>query len=168
MRIILYHLFHRVFIPCRRTELTGVNKSKCVKMNCTSKQHSWKRALEAENARKTKELEEARQLQLSMLPKTLPKLSNLEISPLWELQLRSRDYYDFIIQTRFTKYRFGDATGHAASRYNGTFDERFLLNAAKLECWNSWIIAQQWLKEVNLGRILILLVFWELRITNWY
>ncbi len=36
-----------------------------------------KRAIQIENDRKTKELEEARQLQLSMLPKELPQLPNL-------------------------------------------------------------------------------------------
>ncbi len=35
---------------------------------------------EAENERKSKELEEARQLQLSMLPKELPQLPNLDIA----------------------------------------------------------------------------------------
>jgi hypothetical protein len=52
--------------------------------------------LRAENERRAKELEEARQLQLSMLPKKLPQLPNLEIAaymkPATEV---GGDYYDF-------------------------------------------------------------------------
>jgi len=46
----------------------------------TIQQEREKAQLEAENARKTKELEEARQLQLSMLPKTPPVLPHLDIA----------------------------------------------------------------------------------------
>jgi serine phosphatase RsbU (regulator of sigma subunit) len=57
-----------------------------------------KRAIEAENERKTKELEEARQLQLSMLPKELPKLPNLEIAAFMRTATEvGGDYYDFIV-----------------------------------------------------------------------
>jgi sigma-B regulation protein RsbU (phosphoserine phosphatase) len=49
-----------------------------------------------EYERRAKELEEARQLQLSMLPKKLPQLPNLEIAaymkPATEV---GGDYYDF-------------------------------------------------------------------------
>ena len=52
--------------------------------------------VEAENERRAKELEEARQLQLSMLPKKLPVIPNLEIAaymkPATEV---GGDYYDF-------------------------------------------------------------------------
>lgn len=72
---------------------------------------------EAENARKTKELEEARQLQLSMLPKTVPQLPNLEIAayskPATEV---GGDYYDFHIGENGTlTVAIGDATGHGMS-----------------------------------------------------
>jgi len=36
--------------------------------------------IQAENERKTKELEEARQLQLAMLPKSIPEIPNLDIA----------------------------------------------------------------------------------------
>jgi len=68
----------------------------------------------AENERRAKELEEARALQLSMLPKKLPQVSNLEIAaymkPATEV---GGDYYDFHVSDDGTlTVAVGDATGH--------------------------------------------------------
>jgi serine phosphatase RsbU (regulator of sigma subunit) len=68
----------------------------------------------AENDRRAKELEEARLLQLSMLPKKLPQILNLEIAvymkPATEV---GGDYYDFHVATDGTlTVAVGDATGH--------------------------------------------------------
>ncbi len=70
--------------------------------------------LRAENERRAKELEEARQLQLSMLPKKLPNIPNLEIAaymkPATEV---GGDYYDFYVGADGTlTVAVGDATGH--------------------------------------------------------
>jgi serine phosphatase RsbU (regulator of sigma subunit) len=70
--------------------------------------------VEAENERRAKELEEARQLQLSMLPKKLPQIEGLEIAaymkPATEV---GGDYYDFHVGTDGTlTVAVGDATGH--------------------------------------------------------
>ena len=70
--------------------------------------------VEAENERRAKELEEARQLQLSMLPKKLPQIPNLEIAaymkPATEV---GGDYYDFHTSADGTlTIAVGDATGH--------------------------------------------------------
>ena len=54
------------------------------------------RIIQAENDRKTKELEEARELQLSMLPKELPQLPNLDIAVYMKTATEvGGDYYDF-------------------------------------------------------------------------
>ena len=54
--------------------------------------------LEAENKRKSEELEEARQLQLSMLPNDLPQLPNLDIAVYMKTATEvGGDYYDFHI-----------------------------------------------------------------------
>ena len=127
-----------------------------------------KRALEAENARKTKELEEARQLQLSMLPKTLPKLSNLEISAFMRTATEvGGDYYDFIIQDGgLLNIGFGDATGHGlqAGTMVTLMKGFFTSNAAKLELLEFMNHCSAMIKEVNLGRILM--SFSLLRITD--
>lgn len=69
---------------------------------------------ETENERKTKELEEARQLQLSMLPKTLPQLPSLDIAVYMKTATEvGGDYYDFNVALDGTlTVVLGDATGH--------------------------------------------------------
>jgi serine phosphatase RsbU (regulator of sigma subunit) len=69
---------------------------------------------EAENERKSKELEEARQLQLSMLPKDLPKLPHLDIAVYMKTATEvGGDYYDFHVGIDGTlTVVIGDATGH--------------------------------------------------------
>ncbi len=53
--------------------------------------------LEAENKRKTEEMEEARQLQLAMLPKRIPKLPHYEIEAYMKTATEvGGDYYDFM------------------------------------------------------------------------
>lgn len=75
---------------------------------------SERRALEAEYELKKKELEEARQLQLSMLPKELPKLPHLDIAVYMKTATEvGGDYYDFHIGLDGTlTVVLGDATGH--------------------------------------------------------
>jgi serine phosphatase RsbU (regulator of sigma subunit)/ligand-binding sensor domain-containing protein len=73
-----------------------------------------KKLLQAENKRKSEELEEARKLQLSMLPKTLPQLPHLDIAVYMKTATEvGGDYYDFHvgIDTTLTVV-IGDATGH--------------------------------------------------------
>ena len=59
---------------------------------------SERRALELEFNQKKKELDEARELQLSMLPKDLPQLPNLDIAVYMKTATEvGGDYYDFHI-----------------------------------------------------------------------
>ena len=73
--------------------------------------------LEVENTRKTEELEEARELQVSMLPQTAPQLPNLDIA--FEMRTATEvggDYYDYNLTTdgQLT-LAIGDATGHGTN-----------------------------------------------------
>jgi len=70
--------------------------------------------VQAENERKSKELEEARLLQLSMLPKELPQLPNLDIAVYMKTATEvGGDYYDFHVSLDGTlTVVIGDATGH--------------------------------------------------------
>ncbi len=72
------------------------------------------RALKAENERKTHELEEARKLQLSMLPLELPRHPHYEIAARMETATEvGGDYYDFHVGEDGTlTIAIGDATGH--------------------------------------------------------
>jgi serine phosphatase RsbU (regulator of sigma subunit) len=70
--------------------------------------------IQLENERKTVELEEARELQLSMLPKELPQLPNLNIAVYMKTATEvGGDYYDFHVGDDGTLTAVvGDATGH--------------------------------------------------------
>ncbi len=70
--------------------------------------------VEAENDRRAAELEEARQLQLSMLPKKLPNLPHLDIAAYMKTASEvGGDYYDFHTSEDGTlTIAVGDATGH--------------------------------------------------------
>ncbi len=70
--------------------------------------------LEAQNEARRRELEEARQLQLSMLPKQVPKLPGLEIAAYMKTATEvGGDYYDFAVNKEgVLTLAIGDATGH--------------------------------------------------------
>jgi len=70
--------------------------------------------LEAENDQRAKELEEARQLQLSMLPKNMPQSPHLEIEAYMKTATEvGGDYYDFHQSDKgVLTVAVGDATGH--------------------------------------------------------
>jgi serine phosphatase RsbU (regulator of sigma subunit) len=73
-----------------------------------------RRLLKAENERKSGELEEARKLQLSMLPKKMPATDCWEIAVFMETaQEVGGDYYDFSdSESDGLTIALGDATGH--------------------------------------------------------
>lgn len=73
-----------------------------------------RRLLEADNARKTAELEEARRIQLSMLPEKVPQLPHLDISVYMKTASEvGGDYYDFQLDPAgILTAAIGDATGH--------------------------------------------------------
>ncbi len=70
--------------------------------------------LQAENDRQTRELEEARQLQLSMLPRTVPWHPEVDIAAAMRTASEvGGDYYDFDLGDDGTlTVALGDATGH--------------------------------------------------------
>ena len=73
--------------------------------------------LEVENTRKTEELEEARELQMSMLPQTAPQLANLDVA--FEMRPATEvggDYYDYnLTEDDQLTIAVGDATGHGTN-----------------------------------------------------
>lgn len=73
-----------------------------------------KRLLEAQNKRKSDELEEARALQLSMLPKKMPETDHFDLAVYMQTATEvGGDYYDYSIdQDGSVVLALGDATGH--------------------------------------------------------
>jgi serine phosphatase RsbU (regulator of sigma subunit) len=126
-----------------------------------------KRAIQAENDRKTKELEEARELQLSMLPKDLPDLPNLEVAAFMRTATEvGGDYYDFIVRDGgLLNIAFGDATGHGlrAGTMVTLIKGFFTSYAANLEPVEFMSSCTAMLKEVNLGKLLMSFSFLKIK-----
>ncbi len=79
-------------------------------------QEMQQKLLAAENERKSLELEEARQLQLSLLPKSLPRHPDLEVAVSMQTATEvGGDYYDFFPGSNgVLTAAIGDAAGHGA------------------------------------------------------
>jgi len=90
-----------------------------------------RKILEADNQRKTQELEQARKLQLSMLPDCLPEYRGLDIC--FEMKTATEvggDYYDYHLADDGTlTIVIGDATGHGMKAGNMVVSIKSLFNA---------------------------------------
>jgi two-component system sensor histidine kinase ChiS len=118
-----------------------------------------KRALEAENQRKTEELESARKLQLSMLPRDVPKLPHLDIAVSMKTATEvGGDYYDFSMgQDGTLNVAFGDATGHgmAAGTIVTLMKGFFTSDASRFDIKTFFHHCSKAIKDIRLGRLLM-------------
>jgi serine phosphatase RsbU (regulator of sigma subunit) len=110
--------------------------------------------LEAENERRASELEGARQLQLSMLPRNIPQLPHLEIEAYMKPAAEvGGDYYDFHLADDGTlTVAVGDATGHGlkAGTVVTAMKSLFRTFAAEPEIVPVFNQSSRVLKEMNL------------------
>jgi serine phosphatase RsbU (regulator of sigma subunit) len=110
--------------------------------------------LEAENEQRARELEGARQLQLSMLPKSVPQLPHLEIAAYMKPAAEvGGDYYDFHLAGDGTlTVAVGDATGHGlkAGTVVTAMKSLFRTFAAEPEIVPVFNQSSRVLKEMNL------------------
>lgn len=118
-----------------------------------------KRALVAENKRKTEELEGARKLQLSMLPRDVPKLPHLEIAVSMKTATEvGGDYYDFSTGEDGTlNVAVGDATGHgmAAGTIVTLMKGFFTSDASRVDMQTFFNHCSKAIREIKLGRLLM-------------
>lgn len=118
-----------------------------------------KRLLGIENDRKTKELEEARQLQLSMLPKEIPLLRNLDIAVYMKTATEvGGDYYDFSVEPDGTLTMvIGDATGHGmqAGTIVSMNKALFASSGTKLDMKTYFKQCSNAFKGIELGRLMM-------------
>jgi Stage II sporulation protein E (SpoIIE)/7TM diverse intracellular signalling len=108
-----FHVFDSV-AGTRQVYLFGIFASAIGMSMYLARTLGQSRVVEAENARKTAELAQARDLQLSMLPKELPRVAGLDVAamtmPAAEV---GGDYYDVrAAGDGSLLFAFGDATGH--------------------------------------------------------
>lgn len=86
--------------------------------------------LEAAYQQKVQELEEARQLQLSLLPRTLPDLPRYDVAAFMETAAEvGGDYYDFAADDGTLTVAVGDATGHGLKAGTMVTATKSLFNA---------------------------------------
>ena len=124
--------------------------------------------IQAENERKTEELEEARQLQLSMLPKEFPHSPILDIAVYMKTATEvGGDYYDFNVGLDGTlTAAIGDATGHGmkAGTIVSMAKALFSSGGSKLDMKTYFNQSSDALKEIELGRLMM--AFMMIKIKN--
>lgn len=113
--------------------------------------------LEAENSRKSKELEEARQLQLSMLPKCIDEIPGFDIC--FHMQTATEvggDYYDYHLADDGTlTVAIGDATGHGmkAGTMVSVIKSLFIAEASQTDILSFFKKCTQTIKQMRLGNL---------------
>ena len=113
--------------------------------------------LEVENTRKTEELEEARKLQMSMLPQDVPQLPNLEVA--FKMQPATEvggDYYDYnLTEDNRLTLAIGDATGHGmnAGLVVSAVKSLFKTSAPDADNLETLDRISQGIKSMNLKRL---------------
>ncbi len=126
-----------------------------------------RRALEAENKRKSEELEEARQLQLSMLPRELPQLPNLDIAVYMQTATEvGGDYYDFHVGLDGTlTVVIGDATGHGMKAGTMVTAAKSLFNsyAPNPDILYSFQEITRCIKSLNMGKMSMCLTMLKIK-----
>ena len=121
------------------------------------------RAIQAENDRKTHELEEARKLQLSMLPKELPVVPDLEIAVHMQTATEvGGDYYDFHLDNENGALTIvvGDATGHglSAGTMVSVIKSLFISNNGRLDMKQFFHSCTRTIKQLRLGNLYMALM----------
>jgi serine phosphatase RsbU (regulator of sigma subunit) len=101
-------------LTTQMSELQELSKKSSEQERRAKEQELRQRLLQADNDRKTRELEEARALQLSMLPRTVPEHPRFHIATYMRTATEvGGDYYDFKVEPDGTLLAaVGDATGH--------------------------------------------------------
>jgi len=126
-------------------------------------------ALEKENERKAKELEQARQIQLSMLPSKIPQLPNMDIAVYMKTATEvGGDYYDFFVDAnRKITIVIGDATEHGvkAGIMVTAIKSLFAAYADELNLLDMFTRFNRGIKEMNLGALYM--CFSALKIKNY-
>jgi serine phosphatase RsbU (regulator of sigma subunit) len=122
--------------------------------------------LEAENEQRAREMEEARQLQLSMLPKKIPQLPHLEIAAYMKPAAEvGGDYYDFhLSDDGALTVAVGDATGHGlkAGTVVTAMKSLFRTFAAEPDLVPIFKQSSRVLKEMNLRSLFMCLTMIKL------
>jgi len=117
------------------------------------------KVVQIENERKSKELEDARKLQLSMLPESIPSSDKYEIAVYMKTASEvGGDYYDFSISDDDTlNIGFGDATGHGmqAGVVVALLKGLFVSDSADNDLSTFMLKSNNTIKRSKLGRMMM-------------
>ncbi len=106
-----------------------------------------------------KELEEARALQLSMLPKSIPQIDEISLAVFMETASEvGGDYYDFSLKKDGSfNVAIGDATGHGmrAGIMVAVMKTLFITNSTHHDLEDFFNLANKAVKSLNLGRMMM-------------
>ncbi len=122
---------------------------------------SFKKALKTRDELITvrKELDEARSLQLSMLPNTIPQIEGINISAFMKTASEvGGDYYDFSLQNNGSlNIAVGDATGHGmkAGIMVSIMKTLFITNSSHHDLEEFFKLANDAIKSLNVGRMMV-------------
>jgi len=115
--------------------------------------------IQAENERKSRELEEARELQLAMLPNEIPNLKDFEIAVFMKTATEvGGDYYDFSFMNNGSlNIAIGDATGHGmkAGTMVTMIKSLFMVNSSSKEMPEFFKLTNEAIKNSNLKRMMV-------------
>ncbi len=147
--------------------LLGFDRIQRARVKAKEKHRAEMAILEAENKRKSEELEEARQLQLSMLPKELPQLPNLDIAVYMQTATEvGGDYYDFHVGLDGTlTVVIGDATGHGMKAGTMVTTAKSLFNsyAPNPDILFSFSEITRCIKQMNFGKLSMCLTMLKIK-----
>lgn len=116
-----------------------------------------RKVIEIESERKSRELGSARELQLSLLPRAIPKVKGMDIAAFMKTAMEvGGDYYDFFVsENGGLTVVLGDATGHGLNAGNMVTATKGLLNllagAEKVE--DIMTTANRAIKQMNLTKM---------------
>jgi serine phosphatase RsbU (regulator of sigma subunit) len=129
-------------LETKLTEVESLTAQTIEQERRAAREEAERLVLQADNARKTAELEEARQLQLAMLPKVVPKLRYFDLAVhMTTAHEVGGDYYDFHTNgSDSCTVVVGDATGHG-------LHAGMVVGVAKS-------LFQSWCREPDLGNLL--------------
>ncbi len=122
---------------------------------------TFKKALQSREELVTvkKELDEARQLQLAMLPMVLPSTESLDISVYMDTATEvGGDYYDFSRKNDGSlNIAFGDATGHGmrAGIMVSIMKTLFISHSSEMELQDFFSVSNKTIKGLSLGRMMM-------------
>lgn len=147
-------------------DFARTNKLVLIKEREAKEMEISQKLLEAEDKRKSKELNEARDLQLSLLPQCVTNINNFDIC--FDMRTASEvggDYYDYdISESGEISIVIGDATDHGmkAGMMVSIIKSLFLTNANNMRITDFLNNCSQTIKQMNLKNLYMALMLLKL------